>query len=132
MKTLLTLLCLLVGIYSQAQTAEQPRTEFTIGVSEDKVSLQPGQSKQVTVTVNRSQSYAKEKAYFGTMSSPTKGITVTYEPSEGKIDSSVASISAAADLPPGEYTIALSATLNHKKKGALVKLVVGNEAVAKH
>lgn len=133
MKTFLTILCLAVAVYATAQTTiERPRSEFAFSLSDDKITLEPGKSKTVTVTVLRSKSYAKEKAHLGTMSTPAQGLSVTFNENDDTFESATATISVAADMPAGDYTVALSATLNHKKKGALIKVTVGGEAVAKN
>jgi hypothetical protein len=131
MKTPLTLLFLFVAALTFGQTpTERPRTEFTIDLSESSLTLKPGETKQVTVLLNRSKYYAKEKATLGFLSSLPKGITVTYEPKEGNFDSSVATIVAAPDATVGAYQLVLSGMLSTKKKGTILKLTVSNEQLA--
>lgn len=130
MKTLFTLSFLFLVATSFAQTTELPRTEFNINLSESSLSIKPGETKQVTVSIARSKYYAKEKATFGFLSSLPKGITATYEPSEGNFESSVVTIVAASDATTGVYQLAPSATLNTKRKGTLLKLTVSNDQVA--
>jgi hypothetical protein len=59
-----------------------------------------------------------------------KGITVTYEPAEGNFESSVATLSAAADVLPGTYNIVLSTMLSVKKKGEILKVTVAADQVS--
>ena len=128
MKTLLTLSFLFVVVLSFAQsTSELPRTEFTINLSESSLTLKPGETKQVTVSILRSKHFSKEKATMGLLSSLPQGITITYEPKEGNFENSVATIAAASDAALGISQLALSATLSTKKKGAILKLVVSND-----
>ena len=131
MKTLITLSFLFVAAltFGQAPT-ERPRTEFTIDLSEGSLSIKPGETKQVNVLLNRSKYYAKEKATLGFLSSLPQGITITYEPKEGNFDSSIATITAAAEASTGVHQIVLSALLSTKKKGTILKLTVSNEQVA--
>ena len=130
MKTLITLSFLFVAALTFGQTAERPRTEFTIDLSESILTLKPGETKQVTVSIARSKYYAKEKATLGFLSSLPQGITVTYEPKEGNFDSSVATIVAAPDAAAGAYQLVLSGMLSTKKKGTILKLNVSNDQLA--
>jgi len=130
MNTLITLSFLFVAALTFGQTAERPRTEFTIDLSESILTLKPGETKQVTVSIARSKYYAKEKATLGFLSSLPQGITVTYEPKEGKFDSSVATIVAAPDAAAGAYQLVLSGMLSTKKKGTILKLNVSNDQLA--
>ena len=90
----------------------------------------PFVSNHRNIFSSRSKYYAKEKAKLGFLSSLPNGVTATYEPSEGNIESSVVTIVAAADAAVGVYQIAPSATLNTKRKGTLLKLVVTTDQVA--
>ena len=130
MKTLITLSFLFVAALTFGQTAERPRIEFTIDLSESVLTLKPGETKQVTISIARSKYYAKEKATLGFLSSLPQGITVIYEPKEGNFDSSVATIVAAPDAAAGSYQLVLSGMLSTKKKGTILKLTVGNEQLA--
>ena len=130
MKTLITLSFLFVTALTFGQTAERPRAEFTIDLSESAITIKPGETKQVTVAIARSKHYAKEKATLGFLSSLPQGITVTYEPKEGNLDSSVATIIAAPDAAAGAYQLVLSGMLSTKKRGTILKLTVGNEQLA--
>jgi hypothetical protein len=130
MKTLFTLSFLFVSAMVVAQTkTEFPRTDFVVNLSESSLTLKPGESKQVTVSIVRSKYYAKEKAILGLMGQLPKGITVTYEPAEGNFESSVATLSAAADVLPGTYNIVLSTMLSVKKKGEILKVTVDQVSV---
>ena len=130
MKTLFTLSLLFVAALVMAQTKAVPRTEFTIDLSESSLVIKPGESKQVTVSIARSKYFAKEKAILGLQSSLPQGVTISYEPKEGNFETSVATISVAPDTAVGAYQIVLNAMISTKKKGAILKLLVGNDQVA--
>lgn len=131
MKTLFTLSFLFVAAMLVAQTkTELPRTDFVVNLSESSLTLKPGESKQVTVSIVRSKYYAKEKAILGLMGQLPKGITVTYEPAEGNFESSVATLSASSDVLPGIYNIILSTMLSVKKKGEILKVTVAADQVS--
>ncbi|MCE2994121.1 MAG: hypothetical protein ACK5RG_11035 [Cyclobacteriaceae bacterium] len=125
MKTFLTVFFLFAAAVSFAQTKD-----FTIDLSESNVSIKPGESKQVTVSIVRSKYFAKEKATLGLQSALPQGITLTYEPKEGNFENSNALISVASDATPGTYNIVLSATLNTKRKGSILKVTVGTDQIA--
>jgi hypothetical protein len=110
--------------YSQEKTA--PQTDFTVSLSENVVTIKPGETKQVTVSILRSKSYSRTQAKLGLSSSLPEGLTVAYEPAEGMFESSVATFTAAADSKAGEYQVILKTTLNNKIKGSIVKVVVEN------
>ncbi len=125
MKTIITSLFLLASVITFAQTKD-----FSVDLSESSVSIKPGESKQVTVSIVRSKYFAKEKAVLGLQSALPQGITLTYEPKEGNFENSNALISVASDATPGTYNIVLSATLNAKRKGSILKLTVGTDQIA--
>jgi hypothetical protein len=110
--------------YSQEKTA--PRTDFSVSLSENVVTLKPGETKQLTVSILRSKSYARAKAKLGLSSSLPEGLTVSYEPAEGMFESSVATFTVAADSKAGEYQVILKSNLNNKIKGSIVKVIVEN------
>ena len=96
MKTIITSLFLLASVITFAQTKD-----FAIDLSESSVSIKPGESKQVTVSIVRSKYFAKEKATLGLQSALPQGITLTYEPKEGNFENSNALITVASDATPG-------------------------------
>lgn len=130
MKTTLTLIFVLAALLTFGQTLEVPRTEFKVDVSENHLSVKPGENKQINVLVLRSKGYGRAAASFGLMSPAVPGIAVSYSPESGLVDTTVATITVDSNVPAGDYSLVLSATLNHKKKGAIVKLSVGSSAVA--
>jgi hypothetical protein len=130
MKTLITFCLLFVASLLVAQTKELPRTDFTIDLSETALTLKPGESKQVTISIARSKYFAKEKAILGLQSTLPQGVTLVYEPKEGNFETSVATLSVAPDAAIGTYQLILSAMLSTKKKGTILKLSIANDAIA--
>jgi hypothetical protein len=78
----------------------------------------------------RSKDFSRSKANLGLSSSLPAGITLSYEPAEGVLESSVATITASKEAKAGQYQIILKSTLRNLTKGAIVKVVV-EEGVAK-
>lgn len=109
-----------------AQDKAAPRTEYSVSLSENKIQVKPGESKEITVSILRSKSFAKSEAKLGLSSGLPEGITVTYANAEGMFDSTVATITASPETKEGEYQLILKTTLNNKTKGSIVKLVVGS------
>jgi hypothetical protein len=130
MKTAITLSFVFAAIAALAQTPELPKKEFAINLSENNLYLKPGESKQITVSILRSKYYAKEKATLGFSTALPKEITAQYEPSEGKIETSVITIAATSVAAVGTYQIVFNGTLNHVTKGSILKIFVSNENVA--
>lgn len=131
MKTTLTFAFLFVFALVSAQSkTELSRTDFTIDLSESSLIIKPGESKQVTVLIARSKYYAKEKAVLGLQTSLPEGVTVSYEPSEGNFESSIATISVAPNATIGVYQLVLSAELSRKKKGTILKMSIEGERIS--
>jgi uncharacterized membrane protein len=126
MKNLLLLLVFVAvsGIALFAQDKKAPATEFLLELSSSALEVMPGESKDVTVTINRSKSFAKSDVTLGLSSGLPAGVTVTFEPSQGLLESSIAKIAVAENAKAGNYTIILNGTIRHKSKGATLKLVV--------
>jgi hypothetical protein len=133
MKKLFSMTLLLVGLSatSQAQENVAPRSEYVVSVSENTVKITPGESKQVTLNLIRSKSFSRSKASLGLSSSLPAGITVTYEPATGVIESSVATISASKETKEGQYQIILKSTVRNLTKGTIVKVMVEGSTVPK-
>ena len=115
--------------YAQEKTA--PRTDFSVSLSENVLTIKPGETKQLTVSILRSKSFSRTSAKLGISSSLPDGVTVAYEPAEGMFESSIATFTAASDLKAGEYQVILKTSLNNKVKGSIVKVVV-EDGVAKN
>jgi len=129
MKRLFSIAIVLVAVsihsgYAQEKTA--PRTEFSVSLSENVVKLKPGETKQLTVSVLKSKSYARSEAKLGLSSSLPAGVALTYEPAEGMFESSIATFTATPETKAGEYQVILKTTVNNKTKGTIVKVVVEN------
>ena len=109
---------------SVAQEKTAPRTEYTVELSSSTLEIKPGETKDVTISLNRSKAYSKSKATLGISSSLPEGVTVTFEPAEGVVENSIAKISVAANTKAGDYRIILTSAMQNKNKGATLKLVV--------
>lgn len=119
-----------VTFTAAAQEKTAPRTEYAVSISENSIQAKPGESKELTLSILRSKSFAKAKAQLGLSSSLPEGVTVTFSPSEGMLETSQVAFTVAPDAKEGNYTIILKTTLNNKIKGTLVKLVVTSTPVA--
>ncbi len=133
MKTLFTgfLLAISVAVTSAQSTAALPRSEFLIDLSESSLSLKPGETKTVSVSILRSKSFSSRKVVLSTSNSLPKGIVISFEPTEGDFENSVATIAVASDAATGTYQLVLSGTISGKKKGSILKLIVSEGEVAK-
>lgn len=130
-KILLSLLAVAAVTFTvSAQDKVAPRTEYSVSLSESKIQVKPGESKELTVSILRSKSFSKTQGKLGLSSGLPEGITIGFLPAEGLFDSSVATINVAPTVKEGEYSIILKSTLNNKTKGSIVKLVVTSTPVA--
>lgn len=119
---------------SVAQEKTAPRTEFTVELSTSSLEIKAGETKELTLTLNRSKQYSKSKATLGLSSGLPEGVTITFEPTEGVVDNSIVKVAVAQHTKAGNYMIILNSTMQHKSKGATLKLVVTGteEAVSKN
>lgn len=125
MKTFITTSLLFISTLLAAQsTGEIPKTEFKVSLPENSLSIKPGESKEVAMTITRSKSYSKLNAELGTFSPLPNGIVVSFDPKEGNFDTGSASISVASDVPAGTYSIVMGAIINYKKKGSILEIKV--------
>ncbi|MEJ0054316.1 MAG: hypothetical protein WDN75_00890 [Bacteroidota bacterium] len=131
MKTAFTLSLFLAAVVAMAQSGMQiPQKEFTINLSESTLTLKPGESKQLTVSILRSKYYSKADAVLGFSNKLPEGITAQYEPSTGFFETSVVTVTASPTTAIGVYQLILNGTLNHKTKGNILRISVGTESVA--
>lgn len=117
---------LLLATAVSTSTAQQvaPRTEFVVKPSKSTLELKPGTSIEFSVEILRSKAYTRMNAKLGLSSQLPEGMTVTFEPAEGKITSSTVTLTAAPTVKPGHYQLILNGTLNNKVKGAILKITV--------
>lgn len=109
---------------SVAQEKTAPRTEFTVELSTTSLEVKAGETKELTLTLNRSKQYSKSKATLGLSSGLPQGVTVTFEPTDGVLENSVVKVAVAENAKAGNYMIILNSTIQHKSKGATLKLIV--------
>jgi hypothetical protein len=125
MKQFLTILSLVLltaaNVHAQ-QTA--PRTEYAVALSEDAITLKPGESKTITLTLLKSKQYSKGKVALAFSSSIPQGLTVSYDPAEGVIDSTTVTVVAANDAKEGSYQVILKSSIHNRIKGTVLKITV--------
>lgn len=132
MKTLLfSVLGAAITFTVAAQDTVAPRTEYSVSLSEHKIQIKPGETKELTISILRSKSFSKAQAKLGLSSALPEGITVGFTPAEGMFESSVATLTVAPQTKEGEYQLIVKTTLNNKIKGTIVKLTVTSTPVAK-
>ncbi len=126
MKTTLSIALLLIVFVAGAQN----RSDFSLNLSERSVILKPGESKSMTISIERSKGFTKGDVKLSLSSVLPQGITINYEPAVGHFDSSVATITASSSVPVGNYQLVLNATIQNKTKGTILKVAVSNDAIA--
>lgn len=121
---LFTALLLATAISTSSAQQVAPRTEFVVKPSKSTLELKPGTSTEFSVEILRSKAYSRMNAKLGFSSQLPEGMTVTFEPAEGKITSSTITLTAAPTVKPGQYQLILNGTLNNKVKGTILKVTV--------
>jgi hypothetical protein len=129
MKTLSTIIFLFLAATVVAQTKTALPKEFSIDLSQSNLNVKPGDQGQVTVSIVRSKAFAKGSVKLSSASTLPEGITLQFEPAEGLIESSVATLTVATNVAPNTYNIVINGVVHHKNKGTILKLVVANEMV---
>ncbi len=128
------ILTALLGIITMAENFAQekiaPRTEFTLGLSTAVLELKQGGTGDITVNLNRSKGYSRSNAVLTLSSGLPEGVSVTFEPATGVMEKSIATVSVAEHTKPGNYMIIVNGTIQHKNKGATLKLIVGERTAA--
>jgi uncharacterized membrane protein len=125
MKTIaLTLSLLLATALSLVAQDKTPRSEFAVELSAATLEVAAGQTKDITLSILASKSFARSKAQLKLASGVPQGVTVTFTPAEGIIEKSVVTITADPQTAPGNYTLILNTTIRQKSKGATLRLVV--------
>ncbi|MBL7874492.1 MAG: hypothetical protein JNL53_02440 [Cyclobacteriaceae bacterium] len=125
MKTFITIPLLFISTLLAAQSpTEIPKSEFKVSLPENSVTIKPGESKEVAMTITRSKSYSKLSAEPGTFSPLPNGIVISFDPKEGNFESTHASISVASGVPSGTYSIVMGAIINSRKKGSVLEIKV--------
>jgi hypothetical protein len=126
MKTFFYIALTLVTFGAQAQT----NREFSITLSESSITLKPGESKQVDISILRSKGFSKGEVKLSLSSALPDGITVNYEPAAGHFDASTATITVSNTTAIGAYQLVLNGTIYNKVKGTILKVVVSNDSIA--
>jgi len=131
MKTIaLTISLLLSATLSLVAQDNAPRSEFAVELSAPTLEVAAGQTKDVTLSILASKSFAKSKAQLKLASGVPQGVSITFEPAEGVIEKSVITISVAPQTAPGNYTLILNTTIRQKSKGAMLRLTVTDSSKA--
>ncbi len=126
MKTTFIALLVFAALMATAQT----RQEFSLNVSESTITLKPGETRQVGISIVRSKGFTKGDVTLSLSNALPTGITVTYDPAVGHFDVSTATITASPTATAGTYQLVLNATIQNKVKGTILKVAVNNESVS--
>lgn len=121
---ILVVLFILIASTGKAQNIEIPRKEFTVSLSEEKVTLVRGENKKIDVRILKSKAYQKGKMKLGLSSSLPTGITLSFDPEAGNSDIVQGTVTALPEAAPGVYSVIVNATINYKTKGSILKIIV--------
>jgi hypothetical protein len=118
-----------IGLVSAQQEASNPKNEFNIELSNNKLEIKPGEEKDITVKLIPSKSYAKLSSVMGLSSMLPEGVHIVFEPSSGIIVATQVHVKIDESVKPGSFTIIINCTMNHKNKGAMLKLIINESSV---
>jgi hypothetical protein len=120
-----TLLVIVFMNETFAQTiAPIPKKEFNVSLSQDHIEIRPGETKELGATLQRSRGYSKLNATMNLSSSLPDGVSVSFEPSNGVMENTKAIITVGETAKPGNYMIIINCNINHKNKGAMLKMII--------
>jgi uncharacterized membrane protein len=119
-----SILFLTIATAVLAQESTAPAKEFALALSQNALELKPGETKDITVMLQKSRSYSKLKADVNLSSSLPAGVKISFDPDSGVLENTKAVVSVSEDAKPGNYTVIINGTMNHKNKGAMLKLII--------
>jgi hypothetical protein len=122
MKQILIAALLLISTITFAQKKKLVK-EYVVTVDQPSISLNNGGSSTLNFTFEKSKSFANSKVTMVTPGNLPEGLTVTFEPQEGKFETAKATLTAN-NVKPGTYNIILSSVIQNNKKGNLVSVTV--------
>jgi uncharacterized membrane protein len=112
------------SVVSAQESTVLPAKEFTLALSQNTLELNPGETKDIAVILQKSRGYSKLKADVNLSSSLPTGVKISFDPSSGVLENTKATVSVSEDAKPGNYTIIINGIMNHKNKGAMLKLMI--------
>jgi uncharacterized membrane protein len=124
MKSILLIVILMGSISSYAQQIDIPQKEFTLALESASIALSPGENKKIEVRILKSKGYQKGKVQMGLSSALPAGVSLSFDPEKGNIDSTTATITVQPQASPGQYAIIVNVTINYKTKGSILKLEI--------
>lgn len=124
LKTTILFIVVAVPLILNGQNSNPPRNDFNLSFSRDMLELGRGDSGQVDIVIQKSKSYQRRNVKMGVSSTLPNGVAITFDPEDGKFNQTRANISIQSDAPRGEYLLILNATIGHKTKGSIVRLLI--------
>lgn len=115
---------MLFALTVSGQNLTIPKNDFALSFSKERLELSRGESSEVEILLLKSKSYQKSKAKMGISSSLPAGVTITFSPDKGTFESTQATVAILGNAMPGQYLLILSATLQNKTKGSILKLLI--------
>lgn len=112
------------SLYANAQNSQIQQKEFSISVEPASLQLNRGDSKKLVVSILKSKGFQGDESVMGLSSSLPSGVSVSFTPDKGNMDASELAITVAAEAVPGQCNVIVNCTMNHLKKGTIVKLII--------
>tara|TARA_R110000868_G_scaffold393777_2_gene664888 strand:+ start:360 stop:761 length:402 start_codon:yes stop_codon:yes gene_type:complete len=105
---------------SFAQTT--PKKEFTVKMSETDISIQPGKTQIIDVTINRSKSYSNTKIDLVFGSALPEGVSISFKDGINPLTQQQMIITINEDAMGISKTLILKAKSSRVTKGVMFKL----------
>lgn len=103
-------------------TLKVQRVDFTLKAEPSVVTLQPGESAQVKITITRTNLTAPVQCVV--KNKPDK-LSVAVEPASATGNEVAVTISAAPDIAPGDYSFTVEGTAAGKTRAATINVKIG-------
>ena len=105
---------------SNAQTT--PKKEFTVKMSETDISILPGKSQTIDVTINRSKPYRKTKIDLVVGSTLPEGVSISFKDGVNPLTQRQMIVTANENVVGISKTLILQAKSSRVTKGVMFKL----------
>ncbi|MFY0625646.1 MAG: hypothetical protein JXR07_05095 [Reichenbachiella sp.] len=131
MKTIKLFSVLIATLFATTIYAQEiPKKEFTISIAEKNIQLLPGETKEISVTLNRSKSYSKTKITLAMGSTLPEGISVIFEDGTNPLNERVMIINSAFETSPFQKTMILKAKSSRSTKAIMMNVSLDTQSLS--
>ncbi|MEQ6122223.1 hypothetical protein [Reichenbachiella sp. MALMAid0571] len=121
-KIILFTLFALSTVLTESFAQTTPKKEFTVKLSETDISILPGKTQIIDVTINRSKSYSKTQIDLSISSTLPEGISISFKDGTDPLTQKQMIVTASEDAMGISKTLVLNAKSSRATKGVMFKL----------